>query len=455
MEHKVLELFDALRNVGVRPRQNQLEQERIRLLNDATIMGLFMETIFLLFQFSVFGWFDFLLSFVRYVFVYSIFSLHFYQKIKIARLTFILFIPLLLTMTLINLRHDVFQITLFFVIFPAVIIILVPKFYERIVLVSYVVLSYLIGDIYNDFYPSTIPIKENPLMVLLSFCFITAWAFMFIDRFTKANREVLNQLAELSVDLKQTNQQLQENKIKIAKRQAQLEEYNKELENFAYIASHDLKTPLRNISSFLKLIQRKLHNHPNPSIIEYLDFASNSAKQMHYLVEDILEYSRLGDQSLLMTKVDMNEVLKKVQRNLLNTIEERNGKVVAQNELPSFFANETQLILLFQNFIENGLKYNQSEVPTVTISNESDKDWIIVHFQDNGLGIPKEYREKVFEMFKRLHHQSEYQGSGVGLAICKKIVEQYKGNISISQPQAGGSIFTIKIPKRKITESTN
>lgn len=225
----------------------------------------------------------------------------------------------------------------------------------------------------------------------------------------------------------------------------QLEQSNKELERFAYIASHDMKTPLRNIVSFLNLIQRRLKNHDDKDIHEFIGFASSNARYMHSLVQDILEFSKISKIDGNFDEVNLHEVVLNVISHLQNYIQEKQA-VIQFEGLPTIAANETQIHQLFQNLIENGIKYNETEQPIVKIHTEYTTEHLRIIFQDNGIGIPEAFREQIFEMFKRLHNSTSYQGTGIGLAICKKIVEIHDGNISVEESESQGSKFIIEFP---------
>lgn len=224
----------------------------------------------------------------------------------------------------------------------------------------------------------------------------------------------------------------------------QLQQKTNELERFTFIASHDLKSPIRNIISFLNLIRRDIDTEQYDKISEYLSYAETGAYQMHELIEGVLEISRIDQVTPSSFElVDLNTVLQQVMVNL--RIELLNTKIKATN-LPEIHCQKSDFLILFQNLIQNAVKYNTSDLPIINISSKVEKDYHFLEFTDNGIGIEEQYYDQVFDFFKRLHSSKQYPGSGLGLGLCKKIIEKYNGSISVHSEVNKYSTFSIQIP---------
>jgi signal transduction histidine kinase len=260
-----------------------------------------------------------------------------------------------------------------------------------------------------------------------------------------ARRKAYNELLENEVHRR--TEQLQASNEELLQANQKLEQSNAELERFAYIASHDLKSPLRNIISFMNLIQRKLRNNEDKDLKEYLRFVTENAQQMNILIQDVLEFSRIDvdANNLRKEKIDLNDTLMLAAQNLQEIIKENKGEIITE-KLPTINANSVHLLQLFQNLIGNGLRYNQQKTPTVEISHKEMNNQLILSIKDNGIGISPQYHEQIFEMFKRLHTRDEYKGTGIGLAICKKIVHNFGGRMWLESEVGKGSTFYISIP---------
>lgn len=225
----------------------------------------------------------------------------------------------------------------------------------------------------------------------------------------------------------------------------ELRRSNEDLQQFAYAASHDLQEPLRIIAGFSQLLSRRYSGKIDKDADEFIHFIVDGAERMQALIEDLLEYSRVHTRAGAMAPVDLREVLKYSMDNLKMSIEE-SGAAVHVGELPIVTADKRQLAQLFQNLLHNAIKFKAQEPPEITVSSQlRGGEWLVV-VRDNGLGVDAEYAERIFEVFKRLHSRGEYPGTGVGLAICKRIVERHKGRIWVEPAPGGGSSFCFTLP---------
>ncbi len=240
-------------------------------------------------------------------------------------------------------------------------------------------------------------------------------------------------------DLKQTQ-------IELQKRATLLERSNEELERFAYVASHDLQGPLRTIASYLQLLQMRYKDKLDAEALEFIEFSVAGAKRMQTLILDLLNYSRISSAPKPFVKTDVYEIVRTVVKSLDSTIKASDAEVKIP-ELPLILGEPNQLYQLFQNLIDNALKFIKDKKPVITISYvEREHEWEFA-VADNGIGIKTEFREKIFQIFQRLHATTEYPGTGVGLAICKKIVVLHGGRIWFDSEPDKGTTFRFTIRK--------
>lgn len=222
---------------------------------------------------------------------------------------------------------------------------------------------------------------------------------------------------------------------------------NAELEQFAYIASHDLRSPLRQVSSYVSLLERRYGDKLDADAREFIAFAHDGAVRMDHLVVDLLEFSRIGRNAKPMELVSLTEVVREACANLHTSIVDANGRVDIVGVLPLVKGDGSDLVRLFQNLIGNAIKYRLPEhPPIVTITARAEAMNQVVTVKDNGIGIDPAYHDTIFGVFKRLHTSDKYEGTGIGLAICKKIVDQHHGQIWVDSKSGEGTAFHVALP---------
>lgn len=226
----------------------------------------------------------------------------------------------------------------------------------------------------------------------------------------------------------------------------ELELKNMELNQFAHRVAHDIKEPVRTIASFTKLIEEKYKGKLDKKAEEYLNLISVASNRMRILIDDLLEYSVIGKQDK-MIDVDCRKLVEEIQQDLQIKIRDTNSTIEI-GELPIVKGYETELRLLFQNLISNGIKFSKSWQPSkIKIHAEERDGWTFI-IQDNGIGIADQHKNKIFGIFQRLHNRNEYEGTGIGLAYCKKIAELHKGDIWVDSELDEGSTFYFSIPNQ-------
>ncbi|MEN6386904.1 MAG: ATP-binding protein [Phycisphaerales bacterium] len=248
-----------------------------------------------------------------------------------------------------------------------------------------------------------------------------------------------------------TNQKRIEEGMK--KLNAELENANEELKNFVYIASHDLREPLRKITAFGQILEESLKGKMEKQDSENLNFMIDGASRLTKMIEGLLVYSRVSTQAQPTQEIDLNEIVKQIRDIELSVIlEEKQVALEIPESLPWINVDAVQIRQLMQNLIANGIKYQPKDnKPKITISSRpADNGMVKIEVSDNGIGIAPQYQNKLFTMFKRLHTRSEYEGCGIGLAVCKKIVQRHNGQIGIESEAGKGSTFWFTVPAASI-----
>ena len=249
-----------------------------------------------------------------------------------------------------------------------------------------------------------------------------------------------------------TKRKLAEKELEL--RSEELAKSNADLKQFAYVASHDLREPLRMITSFLQLLERRYKEQLDEDANEFIGFAVDGAKRLDDMIMDLLEYSRVANQQIQFTDVDIQKAVNIVISNLSVLINENNAQIT-YDSLPIIQGDGNQIVRLFQNLIENAIKYRREDTPQIHISAEKKANKYIIKVKDNGIGIDPKHLERIFTIFKRLHPQDIYEGTGIGLAIAQKIVHQHGGEIWAESEPENGSTFYFTISDPKITQNVS
>jgi PAS domain S-box-containing protein len=227
---------------------------------------------------------------------------------------------------------------------------------------------------------------------------------------------------------------------------ADLARSNAELEQFAYVASHDLQEPLRMVASYTQLLARRYQGKLDADADEFIGYAVSGARRMQELINDLLTYSRAGTQALQLRAIDTSQLVDQVMGDLATAIAET-GASVTRDPLPTIVGDPTKLRQVFQNLIANGIKFHrQDRMPRVYISASQTPGTWTFSVSDNGIGIEPQYQERIFALFQRLHPRADYPGTGIGLAICKRIVERHGGQICVESAPDVGTTFRFTLP---------
>ncbi len=268
---------------------------------------------------------------------------------------------------------------------------------------------------------------------------------MLFEQLQQTNQELAESKADLEIKVRDRTRELELVNRQLLKLNQELTCSNQELEQFAYIVSHDLREPLRMVTSFTQLLKQKYAGHLDAEADKIIGFAVDGAIRMEELINDLLAYSQVGNSGKTLELVDTEVVLDQALSNLHLALQETNAQIIRE-PLPAVVGDTTQLIQLWQNLIANAIKYRTAESPRIEIGATAELDQYLFWVKDNGIGINPQYSDRIFQIFQRLHTRQEYPGTGTGLAICHKIVERHGGKIWVESELGQGATFYFTLP---------
>lgn len=418
-------LWEAVSHLGVTPEKTK-ENALTLLLNRVTFVTSCATALYAALSYCLFGNFAYTATSILLSVAYGIpLALHYFHQRKLAKFYLSALLPIWVYAVIVVLGGNFSQSAAMVASLTLVYILFEKEKNWRYGLSAYNILGFIGSLVFKSLYGTLLPEKDYPYDEIGVFLVVLAWIYLILKLHDEEKERLI-------IDLRKKNQQLQS--------------ATEELERYANIASHDLKSPLRSIISFSDLMERDLNRGKTDELRQYLEHSKSAAYQMDYLVQGILELSRIErSKPLIREKIQLDLLLGKVKANLKEELAAKNA-CLKHECLPEFFGNESELITLFQNLIHNGIHYNQSPTPTVSIGHHFAVDGsLVLQFTDNGIGIDPSYHAHIFEHFKRLHTAAEYTGSGLGLSICRKIAQHYAGNITLRSKEGDGTTFTVTL----------
>ena len=288
--------------------------------------------------------------------------------------------------------------------------------------------------------------KKNVYM-LVGFLVFVSMFLLIVFYYYRSQKRLNSELEIKNVKIQDQNAKLEEKNNQIQLQNEELAKINNELQQFTSVASHDLRSPLRTISSFSNLLARRYKDILDEQAQEYLGFIQTGTNRMMNMINDLLEYARMGKDEIPNEWLESRELVEEALFNLQENIKDEDALIrVDKTRLPKIQANRTQMVQLFQNLIGNAIKFRSSKRPEVEVFSYEENGTNVFYIKDNGIGIDPEYQEKAFKMFGRINGRTEYEGTGIGLATCKKIVQSHGGDIWLESEEGKGSTFYFSIP---------
>ncbi len=289
---------------------------------------------------------------------------------------------------------------------------------------------------------------SEPEYYLISYVFLFIAIFFVVVIFETGQLLTIRLLTQQKAVLVKQAEEIAQKNLELQAIEERLRETNQDLEHFAFAASHDLKEPLRMIGMYTQLTRKRLDGQLDDSSREFMGYVTDGVGRMQNLLDSLLDYSRLGKNKSNLKDIDLNDTIFIVIHNLMSSMKEANAAVTA-NPLPTVKASSFEMIQLFQNLIANSIKFRREGIPpSIEINaNETLTGDFMFTVTDNGIGIPESHQERVFKIFERLHSRADYEGSGIGLATCKKIIQSSGGKIWLESTEGVGTTFYFTLPK--------
>lgn len=422
MSKRELTIWKTLINIGFRDSMNEEERVQLKILNLQSLYCIITSIFFFIKSFFQ-SYQDTFQAFICGLLVSLILVLNYWQKLQYAKLFWTLLLSFIIFALLVLYGNQPHSEILF--VIPIVnIFILFDSKQARAGLTGFVVVLCLGGLIHNYYYESVFAEAIDVTDIFTLFLITIACVASIINNYTKALRRQLL--------ISETDNQA-------------LQDANADLEHFTYMASHNLKTPLRTIMGNIFLMQRKIPKEQALVIEKHTEEIKTSASDMHKLINDIMEYAVFIQNKMTNTEsINLHKLTEKIINSVNVSLEKKAVlNYYGQEEINS---NLTLVKAILQNLIENGIKYNDAELPIIKIDVSKEKDAFLIIIADNGIGINEEYFHKIFVMFKRLHHNEEYEGTGIGLAMCKRLLNKYNGEIWLESEIGHGTTFFVRIP---------
>lgn len=309
-----------------------------------------------------------------------------------------------------------------------------------------------LDDLLQKNYTSNVRRFHHTQWVLIFLCLVlTLLGGAVFFRFESQRSRYLHELVLTGERLAAEAEDHMRTARKLAERTEEMERSNKDLQQFAYVASHDLQEPLRMVSSYVKLLERRYKGRLDADADDFIDFAVDGATRMQHMIQDLLSYSRVNTHGNPPSSTDVGKVLHQVITNLRMSIDE-SGARITNEALPVVEADATQLVQLFQNLIANAIKFCKELPPKIHVTAAKENAFWVFSVQDNGVGLDPDFADRIFIIFQRLHTREHYPGTGIGLAICKRIVERHGGSIWVESAPGKGSTFSFTLPASEPAE---